>query len=346
MIYLKMGLILLCLVLVIDLFIVIHQWFPQFPSWALLLLLCLFVLPCITFNTIFPVFYLHLFICLVLTQLICLFFHQDVKGWIFFVPFLLSITICIYGVFNMKNIEKTTYHLQTSKAIPDTKIVMLSDLHYPNATNEEDLHQIIEDLKKEKPSFYVLNGDIVDEFTTTKQMKTLFQELGKLTDTAEVYYVFGNHDNQHYAKNPSFSKETLKKTIEANGITVLQDKILNAHQITLIGREDSEEKRESLKDLIKQCGLNSYIILLDHQPSDLELCQKLGVDLQLSGHTHNGQIFPVGTLASSFNFFDHGYGITKKGNFTQITTSGIRGWGFPARTQGISEYVSISITSN
>ena len=149
MIYLKMGLAILCLLLVMDLFLLIHRWFPQFPSWALWGLLLLFVLPCITFNTIFPIFYLHLLFCLLITQLICLIFHQDVKGWVFFIPFLLAITICIYGIFNMKNIEKTTYDLQTSKNIPDTKIVMISDLHYPNAMTEEELSNIVKDLQKE-----------------------------------------------------------------------------------------------------------------------------------------------------------------------------------------------------
>lgn len=246
----------------------------------------------------------------------------------------------------MKNIEKTTYDLQTSKDIPDTKIVMISDLHYPNAMTEKDLNNMVKDLQKEKPSFYILNGDIVDEFTSVDQMKTVFQTLGKLTKTANVYYVFGNHDNQHYANEPAFSKETLKKAIESNGITVLQDDILHFDQITLIGREDSEEKRESLKSLVKTCDLDSYIIVFDHQPKDISLCEKLGVDLQLSGHTHNGQIFPVGSLANSLGIFEHDYGMIKKGNFTQITTSGIHGWGFPTRTEGISEYVSISITSN
>lgn len=346
MIYLKMGLAILCLFLVIDLFLLIHRWFPQFPLWALWGLLLLFVLPCITFNTIFPIFYLHLLFCLLITQLICLIFHQDVKGWIFFIPFLLAITICLYGIFNMKNIEKTTYDLQTSKDIPDTKIVMISDLHYPNAMTEKDLQNIVKDLQKEKPSFYILNGDIVDEFTSVDQMKTVFQTLGKLTKTADVYYVFGNHDNQHYAKEPAFSKETLKKVIESNGITVLQDDILHFSNITLIGREDLEENRRSLHSLMRTCDLDSYIVVFDHQPSDLKLCKELGVDLQLSGHTHSGQIFPVGSLANSLGIFEHGYGMIKKGNFTQITTSGIHGWGFPTRTEGISEYVSISITSN
>ena len=246
----------------------------------------------------------------------------------------------------MKNIEKTTYDLQTSKDIPDTKIVMISDLHYPNVMTEEELSSIVKDLQKEKPSFYILNGDIVDEFTTVDQMKTVFQTLGKLTKTADVYYVFGNHDNQHYANDPVFSKETLKEVIESNGITVLQDDILHFGNITLIGREDLEENRRSLHSLMKTCDLDSYIVVFDHQPSDLKLCKELGVDLQLSGHTHSGQIFPVGSLANSLGIFEHGYGMIKKGNFTQITTSGIHGWGFPTRTEGISEYVSISITSN
>ena len=276
-------------------------------------------------------------------QLVYFLFHKPVNLLLFLIPLLLTSCILGYGIYNLHHIKPTSYTLFTDKDIEPTKIVFLADLHYPTGMTPYSLTKLVSHLEKENPDFYALGGDIVDEFTTKDEMETVFAELGKLSQTAPVYYVYGNHDNQHYASHPSFTKETIKKVLHQDQIQLLQDTVVEKENLTLIGREDAEEKdRKSLEELIGPADDN-YKIVLDHQPVELDNCVQNDIDLQISGHTHRGQIFPLGFLSNLFRVNEHDYGIKQQEGFTQITSSGINGWGFPLRTEGKSEYVVIHI---
>ena len=86
-------------------------------------------------------------------------------------------------------------------------------------------------------------------------------------------------------------------------------------------------------------------IVLDHQPSEYKKAENTGCDMILSGHTHAGQIWPVGLFASLFHFDELNYGEQKQGNLDAIVTSGIAGWGYPIRTEKHSEYVVVNLIS-
>ena len=88
---------------------------------------------------------------------------------------------------------------------------------------------------------------------------------------------------------------------------------------------------------------NKFILLLDHQPSNLDENSFLGYDLQLSGHTHKGQIWPCGLISELFNFNELEYGYEKIGNYEVIVSSGISGWNYPIRTGSKSEYLIVDI---
>lgn len=346
MVYLKCGIALICIALAADLVYLIHKWMPQINIKILIGLALLFILPCITFNTLFPAFYFHFFCFLAITQLIYFLIHKPVNLILFVIPLVLTAGVLGYGVYNLRHIQPVTYTLTTSKDIKDTRIVYLADFHYPNGMTKASLKKLIAQLKEEKPDYYCLGGDIVDEFTTRKELKSLSDSLGALTEVAPVYYVYGNHDNQHYSSKPVFTKEEIKAELSRNNIQTLQDTVVQSEGLLLIGREDAEQAdRKELEQLMDQNN-EAYTIVLDHQPVELEICMENGVDLQLSGHTHNGQIFPLGLLSSLFQINEHDYGILKKGDFTQITTSGINGWGFPLRTQGQSEYLVVQLKAS
>ncbi|MDM8203339.1 metallophosphoesterase [Faecalicoccus acidiformans] len=346
MIYLKIGLGLVCLALGANLVFLIHKWMPQIDLKILIGVVILFLLPCITFNTLFPAFYFHFFCLLLIVQLVYFLFHKPVNLLLFLIPLLLTSSILGYGIYNLHHIKPTSYTLFTDKDIEPTKIVYIADLHYPTGMTPLSLTKLVDRLQKEEPDFYALGGDIVDEFTTKKEMESVFSKLGKLSQVAPVYYVYGNHDNQHYSSQPVFTKEEIKKELEQNQIQVLQDTVVQTDAITLIGREDAEEKdRKSLEELAGPTE-DTYKIVLDHQPIELDNCIQNDIDLQISGHTHRGQIFPLGFLSNLFRVNEHDYGIKQQEGFTQITSSGVNGWGFPLRTEGKSEYVVIHITND
>ena len=130
-------------------------------------------------------------------------------------------------------------------------------------------------------------------------------------------------------------------------IKVLLDDVTKLDDIYLIGRKDYVvKKREALKDLTEPLDTSKPLILLDHQPHDYELNEQLGIDLQLSGHTHAGQIFPLNFLFSFIRVNDLNYGIEVNNNFHGIVTSGMGGWGYAMRTAKHSEIVVVNLKSS
>ncbi|MFQ6875862.1 MAG: metallophosphoesterase, partial [Coprobacillus cateniformis] len=128
-------------------------------------------------------------------------------------------------------------------------------------------------------------------------------------------------------------------------ISILLDSQVNIQdEMTIIGRQDrSLGEREDTQQLIKNVNHENFILMLDHQPVDLQKNNELHVDLQLSGHTHGGQMFPVGLITSVLGFGEMNYGYQAMSNMTVIVSSGIAGWGYPLRTGSHSEYVIVDI---
>ena len=123
MIYLKIGLGLVCLALGANLVFLIHKWMPQIDLKILIGVVVLFLLPCITFNTLFPAFYFHFFCLLLIMQLVYFLFHKPVNLLLFLIPLLLTSSILGYGIYNLHHIKPTSYTLFTDKDIEPTKIV-------------------------------------------------------------------------------------------------------------------------------------------------------------------------------------------------------------------------------
>ncbi|WP_303234572.1 hypothetical protein [Holdemanella biformis] len=137
-------------------------------------------------------------------------------------------------------------------------------------------------------------------------------------------------------------KNKLNHEIKINNITILNDQEVHLNNIILIGRKDYTNKnRKKTKD----CHLTNktYNIILDHQSQGTKENIKNNVDLQLSGHTHNGQMFPLSYSYHLQPDFAGNYGKETFMHYTKIISSGLVGWGFPTRTEGICEYVVVNV---
>ena len=99
-------------------------------------------------------------------------------------------------------------------------------------------------------------------------------------------------------------------------------------------------QRKVIEELLKDAPGDLPVILVDHSPTDLENVSRSRVDLQLSGHTHNGQLFPVNILVMPFQY-ELAWGIKEKHNTRFIVSSGLQAWGPPVKTAGISEILFI-----
>ena len=156
-----------------------------------------------------------------------------------------------------------------------------------------------------------------------------------------VYACLGNHE--YY----SGRKEAIQFYKDA-GIHLLVDEAeeveLRGDTILLIGRDDRvNENRKSVKELLSGFSNNRYVILLDHQPYHLEEAEQAGVDFQLSGHTHYGQVWPISWIEEAI--YEKAFGALKKGDTQYYISSGIGIWGAKFRIGTRSEYVVADIRS-
>lgn len=271
------------------------------------------------------------------------------KGILAFIFFAI---IVIHGFYGMNHTDVTEYNLTTDKIDNESySILFISDVHYDTIQNPKVVNESISKINELKPDIVVLGGDIVDERTPKDSMNEVFKEFGSINSTYGVYYVYGNHDRQPYVQDyingtRTYTDKELDQAITSSGIKILNDKkVIIDDNIVLVGREDAgwnhDFKRANVSDMLDESDYSKYIVVLDHQPIRKDEDLGNGIDLQISGHTHAGQVFP-------FKFFDelidiYTYGLYMHHSMVQIVSSGLAGWGWPMRNEEKCEYVLVNI---
>ena len=280
--------------------------------------------------------------------------NSTLRKWLYssgLVPVLVTAVIMICGVITMNNVIATTYEVQTEKALrPEGyRVVMIADSHYGVAGSYEDLVIKADEISSLSPDAVILCGDIVDETTEPSQVDEIFDAFGGIRTAYGVHFVWGNHDRSSAALHTQFSEEYLRNVIAENGITILEDEVLNINDdLVIVGREDKYEAkkgkdRKPMEVLMQDVDKSRFVICADHQPSSFEEESRCGVDLILSGHTHGGQIWPARQVEEILALDDGIYGRYEIGNTTAIVTSGFYGWSWPVKSGVPSEYVVVDI---
>ena len=260
------------------------------------------------------------------------------------ISLILTTVFVIYGTINMEVILPKN-HSYTSEKLKDSHtFVFLADLHYGNPQSEATVEKALHEIAELKPEFVLLGGDITDDRTTSEQMHHIYEALGKLG--VPVYYCYGNHDRQEHADfigGASYTPEELEETIQENGITILKDEVtVISNDLAVLGREDVSAgiARKAVRDLPSRPD-EAYVICVDHSPYNESDIMETGADLQLSGHTHGGQFFPLQYV--------YRLGVTnilgeyKVGSTDLYVSSGIAGWYFPFRTVAHCNYEVITL---
>ena len=195
------------------------------------------------------------------------------------------------------------------------------------------MENICHKISKENADLIILGGDIVDERTTADQMHEVIETLSTLQSKDGIYLVNGNHDLQQYSSDKALSDTEYLALVAENGINYIEDDVVDINEeITLIGRQDySYSDRADINTLMKNIDKDKYIICADHQPVKYKESSEAGVNLNVSGHTHAGQIYPVGYFIKYAMTADLYYGIKDVNGMTGIVSSGMCGWGFHLR---------------
>jgi hypothetical protein len=221
-------------------------------------------------------------------------------------------------------------------------IVVASDIHLGTLVGRKRFDKIVDQINSLKPDIILLPGDIVDEDLGPVIRQNLGEHLRGLTSTFGVFAITGNHE---YIGGV---EEAVRYLVD-HGVTVLRDRVVHIPEtLTLVGREDrsmdrfTEETRKPLKDLMTEVDGRVPVILMDHQPFHLEEGETHGVDLQISGHTHHGQLFPLNFVTERVYELSRGY--KKKGKTHVVVSSGVGTWGPPVRLGNRPEIVQIRLT--
>jgi predicted MPP superfamily phosphohydrolase len=266
------------------------------------------------------------------------------RKWSFIITVILSSLFILGGFINAVIPVIKEYNITINKPageINTLRIAAVSDIHLGSIIRKRSIKKLSGMLQKMNPDIVLLLGDVVDgELGPVLRGDLLrFFTCPKCNDG--LFAITGNHEFIGGAARTI-------PYIESKGIRVLKDEIVTLEGgIQLIGRIDRDsyrfygKERLTLGELMKQVDTTKPVILLDHQPFHLGESAKYGIDLQLSGHTHNGQMWPLNYVTSKI--YELSYGYLKKANSQFIVSSGYGLWGPRVRSGSRSEVLLINI---
>ena len=182
----------------------------------------------------------------------------------------------------------------------------------------------------------LIAGDIIDISIRPIEEEKMAEEFRRLS--APIYACLGNHEY--------FSKvQQAREFYRAAGINLLIDSTAVVDSaLTIIGRDDRmNQNRKELAMLANQADKSTYTIVLDHQPYNLEKTEQCGIDFQLSGHTHRGQVWPISWITDAI--YECSWGKWQRNNTNYYISSGLGIWGGKFRIGTQSEYVVATLSS-
>lgn len=221
-------------------------------------------------------------------------------------------------------------------------IAMASDLHLGELFGNKAIDKLQRIIDKHQAQVLLMPGDIMDDNIKAYTAHNMAENLAKLCSSLPygVYATLGNHDLYGH-------EQPISQALRSAGVHLLSDEVYcldyAGHSIGLIGRFDNHKsQRVATTELIAQVDTAKPVILLDHRPSDIMAHSELPIDLQVSGHTHNGQIFPANFIVNAINRVAYGHEAIGQGNF--IVSSGYGFWGIPFRLGSRSEVWLITLS--
>jgi predicted MPP superfamily phosphohydrolase len=250
-----------------------------------------------------------------------------------------SVTVLmIYANWNYHNVQRVHFTIETEKwdaNTPPLRIVAISDVHLGYTKSVRELQKWIPLINAENPDIVLIAGDFIDNSIRPLDYFGLDAKLREINAPMGVFVCLGNHE---YIPGVEASKAFFARS----NITVLRDSVAVFENLQIIGRDDySQRHRKTIEELTENLDLSKFTILLDHQPFNLDDAIRGNVDFQFSGHTHNGQVFPITLIINLMYELPHGY--MKRENTHFYVSSGLGIWGGRFRIGSQSEFVVIDV---
>ena len=250
------------------------------------------------------------------------------------IPFL----VVVLGAVNHRILRVHEYRVEIprrSAPAGELTIVFMSDLHFRDLVPNRLLDELADKVNAQKPDLILLGGDLLEGDRRDESTARYERAFRRMSSRYGIFAVPGNHEGYRGGGLGGF--------LERSGIRLLQDETAAIDDsLVVAGRRDARSRtRAPVADLLKGAKPGLPVLLLVHRPTGFDDARAHGIDIQLSGHTHHGQIFPVNIVTA--HQYDLSWGHLERGGAHLFVTSGVQGWGPPVRTVGASEIMVIHL---
>ena len=215
------------------------------------------------------------------------------RTWRLAVSLGVPILVVAFGAINHRVLRVHEYRIEVprrSSAVRELTIVFMADLHFRDLTSDRFLEELTAKVNAQKPDLILVGGDMLEGDRRDEDTGRYERAFRGMTSKYGIYGTPGNHER--------FSRAGTGGFLDRAGITLLQDEVAPIDDaLTLVGRKDSRARdRKSVAELLMAARRDLPLILLAHRPTGFDEARAAGIDIQLSGHTHHGQLFPVNLI--------------------------------------------------
>ena len=277
------------------------------------------------------------------------------------IPLIVTVAVNLAGSQTAHDVKVTNYSIEKEKLglTEPARIVLFADTHIGVNSTPKIYEDMVDRINEQDADLVVVAGDLVtSSFGAMRDPETYASIMRGIESKYGVYAVYGNHDVDEpllggftYAgKENAKRNPAMEGWVNDCGWKLLTDdvtRIPELNGLVIAGRRDESrpgegfDERAPLSDLLKETDPDDSILLLQHEPSDLYELDEYGVDLSVSGHTHDGQIFPGNIITKILT--EQSYGMENWGDAIAVVTSGVGYYGPPIRVCTISEIVVIDL---
>lgn len=248
-----------------------------------------------------------------------------------------------FAMVNAETVRMDTHEWQADGLVQEHTFAFAADLHTGSSMSMDALREFCRQVNDSDAEFLILGGDVTDEMTSYRDMVETYAILS--TVGIPVYLVYGNHDRQpgaDFVGGRTYTDEQLLAAIDGAGIILLTDDYAQvASDLVLLGREDVSvgDARKDWSELVNP--YDGALIVADHQPYDNDQLKIEKSALQLSGHTHAGQLWPLKFISSMIGL--PVYGEYSYPETHLYVTPGVSGWAPLLRTEAHSGWELITL---
>lgn len=274
-----------------------------------------------------------------------------------------AVLVCVYGGVNARNIRVTDYSVSVNKkceGLDKLNIVLVADLHLGYSIGVKQIEKMVDLINKQSADVVIIAGDIFDNsYDSLDDPEGICKQFKSIKSKYGVYAVMGNHDIEEkilmgftfsWGESPALSPQ-MQEFISDCGIKALYDEsVLVDGKFYIVGRRDGQKPgtqdgtRADVNELTKDLDKSKPIFVIAHEPNELKQTADAGADLDLSGHTHDGQFFPLTVVVQAI--WENPYGMLKKDDMTSIVTSGVGVYGPFMRVGTHAEICNITVELN